>query len=200
MSTTNGVASMALLGLFELEVGYPSNGFYRSGIFDTELVAPAYDELNWTQVEEFSAGGDVDIRIRSADTEDDIESASWTVAKASDSGFFAGNIGNNLALLPKKRFVQYEARFLCFKPEAHTNEATAKLRDVVIHWPGPEGIVDLQVDFAKGPDYGIVSAQVDGQDFLKGATVELQIFKYARPSGTNTVTGQVEIKPLNTGK
>ncbi len=121
-------------------------------------------------------------------------------AKASDSGFFGGNMGNSLALLPKKRYLQYEARFRCFKPEAHTNEATAKLRDVVIPWPGPESIVDLQVDFARGPDYGIVSAEVDGQAFLKGATIELQIFKYSRPHGTNTVTGMVEIKPLNTGK
>lgn len=200
MSYTNGAACTALLGLFELEVGYPSNGFYRSGIFDTQLAAPSYEDLNWTQVENFPAGGDVDVRVRSADTEGAIDSASWTDAKASDSGFFGSNMGNSLALLPKKRYLQYEARFRCFKPEAHTNEATAKLRDVVIHWPGPEGIVDLQVDFARGPDYGIVSAEVDGQAFLKGATIELQIFKYSRPSGTNTVTGMVEIKPLNTGK
>ena len=32
------------------------------------------------------------------------------------------------------------------------------------------------------------------------ATIEMEIFKYSRPLGTNTVSGIIEIKPLNTGR
>ena len=79
----------------------------------------------------------------------------------------------------------------------HTN--TAILRDITIDWDVPTGLVDLQVDFAKGPDYGIVSATVDGQSFVKGLEIEMEIFKQG-PFGTNTAVGIMEVRPLNTNK
>lgn len=199
MATTNGVPAMGIYCLAEIEVGYPSNGIYRSGIFDTRNPAPEYNRLAWTHEENSAAGGDIQIRIRSAASESAVKSASWTAANAINDGYFDVNTGNALATLPRQRYAQYEARLQCLGQSGHTNDLPPKLRDVTIDWPGERGIVDLQVGFSRGPDYGIVEATVDGQSFIRGTTAELTIYRYSRPLGTNTVTGQLEIKPLNTG-
>ncbi|MCX6164199.1 MAG: hypothetical protein NTU73_04955 [Ignavibacteriae bacterium] len=117
-------------------------------------------------------------------------------------GYFQNNTDNNLASagLPSRRYVQYEALFSIDSTGlvgTHTN--TAILRDITIDWDAPTGLVDLQVDFGKGPDYGIVSATVDGQSFVKGLEIEMEIFKEG-PFGTNTAVGIMEVRPLNTNK
>jgi hypothetical protein len=200
LMTTNGGPVLAVAVLAEIEVGYPDEGVYRSGVFDTSLADPDYQELNWTQVENFSSGWDVDVRVRSAADKDQILSTAWTDANPSSDGYFQGNVDNDLSTLPKDRYVQYEARFRCFSPPAHTSEVPgAILRDLTLDWEGEQGIVDLRVALSKGPDYGIIGASVDGQSFIRGISVELAIFKYSRPFGTNTVRGRIEVKPLNTG-
>ena len=93
MSYTNGLPCRGTLGLYQLEVGYPSNGVYRSGVFDTKMAAPIFRQLNWTHVEDFARGGDIDIRVRSADSVSGISSSSWTVARPSDDGYFQSNVG-----------------------------------------------------------------------------------------------------------
>ncbi|MCG2661356.1 MAG: prepilin-type N-terminal cleavage/methylation domain-containing protein [Kiritimatiellae bacterium] len=188
MSYVGGVLTPTnmIIGVSALEVRYPSNGVYRSGIFDTHIADPDYKELNWTQVE--PSDSDIDIRVRSGD-DSSLSSATWL-------SYFTDNTGNPLGGLPQKRYVQYEALFSATGD--HTN--TAILRDITIDWKNvPTGLVDLQVDFAKGPDYGIVSATVDGQSFVKGLEIEMEIFKQG-PYGTNTAVGIMEVRPLNTNK
>ncbi len=197
-SLTNGVASLSYICATQIEVGYPDVALYRSGVFDTGMEAPVYRELNWTQVERYSEGGDVDIRVRSGSTPD-MADADWQDAHYGDDGFFQANVNNNLASLPHRRYLQYEAMLRCFLPQGHTNSPTAILRDVTIDWTGPEGLVDLIVDFGKGPDCGIVTATVDGQPFVKGVTMEMAIYKEGR-TGMHETTGTLEVRPLNTGK
>ena len=191
MSYMGGVPNNRIYSVSALEVRYPSRGLYLSGIFDTHIDDPSYKELKWTHVEHLAEGADIDIRVRSGD-QPDLSDGNWLLA-----GYFQlCNGANNLAFLsPQGRYVQYEALFGC--GGLHTNSAI--LRDITIAWDVPTGLVDLQVDFAKGPDYGIVSATVDGQSFVKGLEIEMEIFKQG-PFGTNTAVGVMEIRPLNTNK
>ncbi len=201
VSITNGVPSSDYVCLTAIEVGYPDTAIFRSGIFDTMMDAPDYDKLNWTHVEKFSEGGDIDIRVRSSDLDDmsDLTDADWQDAKFGDQGYFQSNVGNGLSSLPNRRYVQYEALFRCFEPEAHTNEPTAILRDVTISWPGPVGLVDFVVDLGKGPDCGIIEATVDGREFVKGVSLEMEIYKQGRVTLYST-EGTLEVRPLNTGR
>lgn len=194
MSHLGGLPTNLIVGVSALEVRYPSSGIFRSGVFDTRISAPVYKHIKWTH-EEYLPQGDIDIRVRSASNPDMSDFGNWVPA----AGYFQlCNDINSLATLPQKRFVQYEALFSVHPTQGeHTN--TAILRDVTIAWDTPTGLVDLQVDFAKGPDYGIISATVDGQSFVKGLEIEMEIFKRG-PFGTNTASGTMEIRPLNTNK
>ncbi len=192
MSSLGGVETNVLAGVGMLEVRYPSRGLYRSGIFDTRLANPSYRELKWTHLESLGEGADIDVRVRSGNQPDLSDSGGWL-----EAGYFQlCNAANNLAPLASPgRYAQYEVLFGC--GGEHTN--TAKLRDVTIAWNAPTGLVDLQVDFGTGPNYGIVSATVDGKPFVKGLEIEMEIFKEG-PYGTVTAAGTMEIRPLNTNK
>lgn len=189
MSYLNGVPDNKVVGLSVIEVRYPSNAVYRSGIFDTRLANPTYRELNWTHVEP-SPAGDIDIRVRSGDKRDLSDACAWY-----PTGYFQSNPNNNIAGISGGRYVQYEVLFSASGD--HTQ--TAKLRDLTINWAGATGLVDLVVGFARGPDYGIVKAEVNGKPFIKGIEVEMEIFK-SGPFGTNHVAGLMEVRPLNTGR
>ncbi|MBU4200124.1 MAG: hypothetical protein KKG09_06705 [Verrucomicrobia bacterium] len=191
MSAMGGAATNLIIGVSALEVRYPASGLYRSGIFDTHIANPAYKTLKWTHVEYLAEGADIDIRVRSGNQPDLSDAGAWL-----ETGYFQLCNGvNSLASLSPGRYVQYEALFGC--AGLHTNSAI--LRDVTIAWDVPTGLVDLQVDFSKGPTYGIVSATVDGQSFIKGLEIEMEIFKQGT-FGTVTAQGTMEVRPLNTNK
>ena len=187
MSYLNNMPHNQLIGLGAIAVLYPSNAVYRSGIFDTRLANPSYRLLNWTQVEPWPYG-DIDIRVRSGDQRDLSDACAWDF-------YGVNNDNNNIAGISGGRYVQYEVLYNTIQP--HTNNAI--LRDVTISWAGSTGLVDLVVGFARGPDYGIVQAAVNGQSFIKGIEVEMEIFKEG-PFGASRVSGLMEVRPLNTGK
>jgi len=212
MSVVNGLSSTNLYGVAAVEVGYPRFARYRSGIFDTRCGAPVWNRLNWTMLE-YSSQGDVDVRIRSSNDRfmGDLTDADFKTAYNSGLGYVQSP-NYALTTLPKKRYVQYEVSLTCgvmvdatmtpftsLIAGAHTNKPTAVLRDLTVDWPGVTGLVDLNVGFGRGPDLGIVDATVDGQSFIKGVVVEMEIFKAGR-TGTNMVSGVLELRPLNTGK
>lgn len=206
MGYLNGVAGQSLYGLASFEVGYARESIYRSGIFDTGLAAPVFNNLNWTHYEDKANGWDVDLRIRSSNQRKmlDLVDIDWQDASAGDSGYMDNNINNSLSTLPHKRYVQYEARFRCNEDNMHSSQHTndipgAKLRDVTIDWPGVTGLCDLLVSFGRGPDCGVVNVKVDGQEFIKGVQVDMTIFKEGR-LGLNSANGVLEVRPLNTGK
>ena len=206
LGSINGVSGTKLYGLSGMEVGYARESLYLSGIYDTTMSSPNYNELNWTQFENKNKGWDVDLRIRSSNDRKmrDLTDIDWQDASPGDGGYMDDNTGNSLASLPKKRYVQYEARFKCNEdnkdPAAHTNSVPgAKLTDVTIDWPGPTGLCDLLVTFGRGPDCGVVNVTVDGQDFIKGVQIDMTIFKEGR-TGMNSANGVLEVRPLNTGK
>ena len=201
LSWVNGSWEAYTAGIHSLEVGYPKEAVYRSGIFDTRCATPAYKKLYWTQIENFSKGGDLDVRIRSGN-DPELADGNWLDAYPNYDGYFQYNSGSSLSMMPKKRYVQYEAKFRCGHSghiDAHTNAPTAILRDVSILWTPPMGLVDLEVDFGMGPGCGIVEATVDGKTLAKSMVVELEIYKKG-PRAMQTAHAKTEIKPLNTGK
>jgi len=196
MSYIDGVQNSNLVGISKIDVRYPDQGIYRSGIFDTHVDNPAYRQLNWTHVENFPAG-DIDIRVRTGDAPDLSDAGAWVLP-----GYHQNPTGNSLSGVGTGRYLQYEALFTtdafpAYPHSAHTN--TAYLRDVTIDWTPPTGICDLTVDLAQGPNYGIISATVDGNPFIKGLEIDMEIYKTG-PFGTNTVAGLMEVRPLNTAK
>ncbi len=188
MSYLNGTPHHEIIGLGAIEVSYPSNAVYLSGIFDTRLANPSYRRLNWTEATPW--GTDIDIRLRSGDQRDLSDACAWE-----PYSYFQGYQDNYIGGIAGGRYVQYEALFRSSSPY----QTTPKLRDTTITWHGATGLVDLVVGFARGPDYGIVKAEVNGQQFIKGIEVEMEIFKTG-PFGTNRVAGLMEVRPLNTGK
>ncbi|MCA1808413.1 MAG: hypothetical protein LC725_02965, partial [Lentisphaerae bacterium] len=189
MSYINGNPDDRLVLLKEIEVAYPAQGIYRSGIFDTSLASPTYRQINWSQKENIP-DGDIDIRVRTGSLPDLSDAVAWLPL-----GYFQSNIGNTIAALSGGRYVQYEVKFSAASPY----NTTAILRDVTIDWEATPGLVDLVSGFARGPDYGIIQAEVNGQLFTKGVEVEMEIFKDG-PFGTNQVAGVMEVRPLNTGR
>jgi hypothetical protein len=201
LSSVNGTPSQFTAGLHSFDVGYPDEAIYRSGVFDTHCEDPRYTYFYWTQIEKFSEGGDIDVRIRSGSSPD-MADGNWLEAYPSYDGYFQSNGRNLIGGMPARRYVQYEAKFQCGhggRTDAHTNSPTAILRDVSVLWSPPMGLVDLEVDFGMGPDCGIVEATVDGKTFARSMIVELAIFKEG-PRGTQTAEAKTEIRPLNTGK
>ncbi len=201
LSLIDGIDAPVAVGTHSLEVGYPKEAIFQSGVFDTHAVDPEFTKLYWTEIQKYSEGGDVDIRVRSADNAD-MSDGSWTAARSVYDGCFQNCGGNSLYLMEHKRYIQYEAVFQCGRGgiiSAHTNTPTAILRDVSILWDPPMGLVDLEVDFGMGPNCGIVEATVDGKTFTKSMVVELEIYKEG-PRDIQTAKAKTEIRPLNTGK
>lgn len=187
--------STNIFAVSKIEVRYPDEGLFRSGIFDTQMKNPSYDKLKWSDVEYGGSppDGDVDVRVRSGSNKTAISSATWVPA----TNYLQSGSDNNIAALPDERCVQYETLFTA--RGAHTN--SAELYDLMIDWSGPTGIVDLNMDLAKGTNYGMYYATVDGQMLAKGLKVEMTIFKSFPFTGrTNTVKGAMEVVPLNSGK
>jgi len=189
LSYLDGVPDHRLVAMGAMEVRAPSNGVYRSAVFDTRNASPVYKTLTWTHVEPFPYG-DVDIRVRSA-SNPDMSDAGWWYPM----GYFQGNTGNDLSPINGGRYVQYEVLFSV----AGDHTRLPKVRDVTITWEAPTGIVDLTVDLARGPDYGIITADINGQSFIKGVEAELEIFREG-PYGMERAAGIMEVRPLNTGR
>lgn len=200
-SSVNGANYPSVIGLSSVEVGYPRFAKFLSGVFDTANAAPAYNKLYWTKGTNNVAANDVYVRVRTSSLKDmsDVTDADWLPSSAT---YFTVNTDNSLAGLPHLRYLQYEALLECGKGTntwAHTNNTPPILRDVTIDWPAAAGLVDLQVDFGRGPDCGIVDVTVDGQALVKALEGEMKIYKEGR-TGTNYATGILEVRPLNTGK
>lgn len=178
-----------MIALTAMEVRAPSNAVYRSGVFDTRVADPQYSSLSWSEVSHGSDGY-IGMRVRSSDYAD-MRDALWYPA-----GYpLSNHASNDISWISGGRFVQYEATMQV----AGDHTLLPVLRDVTIAWEAPTGIVDLVLDLARGPDYGILRAEVNGQSFIKGVEVALEIFKEG-PHGEERVAGLTEVRPLNTGR
>ena len=189
LSYSGGTAAGEMIALTAMEVRAPANAVYRSAVFDTRVDSPVFSRLAWTQVTHGS-NGMIGLRVRSSSFPD-MRDAIWY-----PSGFYlSDNNNSNISAINGGRYIQYEALFTV----AGDHTQLPILRDVTMAWQAPTGIVDLVVDLARGPDYGIIKAEVNGQSFIRGVEIELEIFREG-PFGMERAPGTMEVRPLNTGR
>ncbi|MFU8780318.1 MAG: hypothetical protein ACNA71_04755, partial [Kiritimatiellia bacterium] len=189
LSYLDGVPDSRVVALTAMEVRAPSSAVYRSGVFDTRVPSPNYQNLSWSEVNH-GANGFIGLRVRSSDYPD-MHDATWYPS----THYLSSNVNNDISPISGGRYIQYEALFTV----AGDHTQLPVLRDVTLTWEAPMGIVDLIVDLARGPDYGIITAEVNGQSFIRGVEVEIEIFRDG-PYGTERVPGIIEVRPLNTGR
>ena len=174
----------------QLHTTYPEEGVFVSAVVDTQMAAPEFDTINWT--EDCPSGTSVGIKVRSADSEDMSDAPSWASLSTIPSP-------GTMTSIDYKRYVQYRAALSC-----SDGTATPKLRDVTIRWPGATRVVDVGGVFVNGPGYGQFEATIDGQPLSSPLRVTLTLQEDV--SGMNNVlktvysTSVFELSPRNTGK
>ncbi len=142
----------AILGVEEVRISYPKEGFYTSRIVDTRQSNPSYDSVNWRH--DGSANTDIEIAVRAGDQPDLSDAGDWDAAHV-----YSNSDGIN-SLSVQGRYVQWRARLISEDPYMQT----PSLRDVELRWQGRERTVDVAVNVAKGPDRGIFTLQVNDQE------------------------------------
>ena len=135
------------------------------------------------------SGSYLELKVRTAATNDMSDAAAWTnvTAMTSPGAITPGD----------KRYVQFQAGL---KPDS-TGLQTPKLKDVTIKWTGEQMAVDVGGTSTKGPDYGIVGLTVNGEELKSGVIIDLEIFEDTRGYGaTKRITSSLttEITPRNT--
>jgi len=168
---------------------YPQRGVYTSRIFDTQLDAPEYIDIDWS--ENIPSGAGLDMRVRSGNSNDLSDAAEWTnvTAMASPGAINPGD----------KRYVQFHAELQAGSYDL----STPLLKDVTIRWTGQTQVIDIGGTFTKGPDYGIFKITVDGVELKSGLMIDLEIYKDVRGlGGMHTITSRLksEVRPRNSGK
>ena len=187
VSYLQGQPSSEILCLSQVQVLPASNTYFTSGIFDTQQSNPDYELLSWTAY--VPSGADVNLSVRAGDSDILSDATNWV-------RFTGGAYQNDISALPEGRYVQYRAHL----QTAGDHTDWPRVRDVSISWDGGSGgLVDLVVEATRGPDYGIISAKVNGQDFVKGITFDMEIYQDTQ-LGRVTASGEMEIRPLNTDK
>ena len=168
---------------------YPTNGYYVSPVMDTQLDAPAYQNISWDAYEPW--GSSLKLKVRSGNSNDLSDAQAWTniTAMTSPGSINPGN----------SQYCQFYAEF---EPSS-SGLAAPKLKDVTVRWTGEERFVDVGGTFTKGPNYGTFDLTVDGQQIKTGVSIDLEIFKDTRGyRGTRRITSALtsEVTPRNSGR
>lgn len=199
-------------------VNYPDEGNYISHPFDTTDTAGQQKKILWERLMPAGGGGDFDFYARTgnsiSETGYDIEDASdWASLSPLSSSPPADGIA-----IGTGRYVQFKTVFESQRshlspdsgapissalPGPYRND-TPRIRWVKVNYPGLTKYVDVAGELLKGPDCGIFTVKVNGQELVRGVTMEIEIFKDIRGVGgiplriTSAVA--VEVDPRNSGK
>lgn len=210
-SGTAGLVAENVLPTLEfIAVNFADGGEYVSHPFDTQDATGEQKTFEWQA--DVPVGAGLTMYARSGDvlTEDGFgisDTAAWeNVPAAVNGGAFFGNTG---------RYVQFRAVFTAQPASQYPGAGgvgssgpyrsdTPRLRRVLFTWEGQERYIDITANILKGPDCGIFKVDVDGQELVRGATMEIEIFKDVRTQGgvqtrlRSAMTAEVD--PRNSGK
>jgi hypothetical protein len=211
-------SSSYLAFLKSVVVNYPDDGEYTSHPFDTTDTTGKQKNILWEVLMPAGGGGTFDFYARSGNSLSsngfDIEDASaWgSLSPLSSSPPSTGiSIGNG-------RYVQFKAAYVSQKshlpPDAGAPSAssspgpyrndTPRLRWVRVTYPGLAKYVDVAGELLKGPDRGIFTVKVNGNELVRGVTMEIEIFKDIRGVGGIPLriksAVSAEVDPRNSGK
>ncbi len=168
---------------------WQSSGTVTSQIYDTTISAPNFGEIAWDATL-LPAGSTADFKVRS--------SASSSMAGATDWSLLPSYASSpsSLLALASQRYVQFQATLTSAAP--YTG-GYPSVDDVQIDWSAQTGLVEINGNYTKRPNYGQFEVLVDGNELVKA--LELKV------TASDTYRGQVysyslntEQDPMNTGK
>lgn len=91
-------------------VGYSSNGYYTSQVFDSTVVNPSFHYISWEEV--VPADTQLRFQVRSNST-NDLSTSLFTGPDGTNSTFYSTNLGSVInSLISSKRYFQYRAFFI----------------------------------------------------------------------------------------
>lgn len=204
--------------LRSMVVNYPDGGDYISHAFDTTDVENKPKNLVWEAQMPAGGGGVFNMYARSGNSLSangfEIEDASaWTML-----GPLADPPPPSGLPIGTGRYVQFRTVFESQKshlapdtgaitstgrPGPYRND-TPRLRYARFLWSGTKKYVDVAAELLKGPDCGIFTVKVNGQELVRGVTMEIEIFKDIRGVGGLPLRIRsgisAEVDPRNSGK
>jgi prepilin-type N-terminal cleavage/methylation domain-containing protein len=204
--------------LKSMVVNYADGGDYISHPFDTTDISNKEKTMTWEARMPPGGGGTLQMYARSgnslsANGYDIVDASAWgslspVTHPPPSSGVSVGT----------GRYVQFRTVFVSQKshiapdvgaitassyPGPYHND-TPKLRWARFTWDGEKKYVEVSADLLKGPDRGIFKVTVNGQELVRGVTMEIEIFKDIRGVGglpiriTSGISAEVD--PRNSGK
>jgi hypothetical protein len=216
-------ATRNIYAVQEIEV-YKKTGSVLSGIYDTQLTAPNYNNIGWTESIPTAAGttsADIEVYAGS-DSAPNMSSASWDSPDSANphplsigSGRYA-QLGAILYAVPYWECPSCGAEYTdtAYKlnpPASHlcSNAACSsylipavkrpQLDNVTIDWPGEAQLCNVDAYFTQKPDYGIIKLTVDGQELMREVQIDITVSDDFRGDPVEiSLTAGVE--PRNTGR
>ncbi|MDD4102488.1 MAG: type II secretion system protein [Kiritimatiellae bacterium] len=191
-------------------LNYAETGDYISHVFDTLSDTGSGKQITWQA--HIPPGATMVMFARSGDTlsEDGFgisDAPAWeNVFPAVNGAAFSGNTG---------RYVQFRAVFTAQQASQYPGGGglgvsgpycsdTPRLRRVLFTWDGEDKYVDITATLLKGPDSGVFKVEVEGQEMVRGVTMEIEIFKDIRGQGgvqERLRSAMIaEVDPRNSGK
>ena len=203
--------------LRSLVVNYPDEGYYISHVFDTTETANKAKSMMWDAQMPSAGGGALRMYARSGNTIsangfDITDASSWASISP-----FANPPPTGGASVGTGRYVQFKTVFVSQRsilaPDAgaltsstigpYRND-TPRLRWVRFNWQGMKKYVEASAQLLQGPDCGIFTVKVNGQELVRGVTMEIEIFKDIRGVGGKPIRIRsgvsAEVDPRNSGK
>ncbi len=203
--------------LRSLVVNYPDEGDYISHVFNTTDIDGKQKNITWESLMPAGGGGALRLYARSGNSLSangyNIEDApAWASISPLSSTPPSGGIA-----IGTGQYVQFRAKFesqisrlppdsgtITASPTGPYRNDTPRLRWVRYTWPGEKKYVDVAGELLQGPDCGIFTVKVNGQELVRGVTMEIEIFKDIRGVGGKplriTSSISAEVDPRNSGK
>jgi len=204
--------------LRSMVVNYADSGDYISSPFDTTDIENKTKNILWEKQMPSGGGGTFKIYARSgnslsADGFGIDDASAWAMLSP-----LADTPPSDGLPIGTGRYVQFRTVFESQKshiapdagpitnsgqPGPYRND-TPRLRWARFTWSGVKKYVDIAAELLKGPDCGIFTVKVNGQELVQGVTMEIEIFKDIRGAGGVPLRirsgTSVEVDPRNNGK
>ena len=204
--------------LRSLVVNYADDGDYISHVFDTTDISNKQKTMMWEAMMPSGGGGVFKMYARSGNSISDngydiVDASSWAslspFANPPPSGGVSAGTGRYVqfrtVLESQKSHLAPDTGSITSSsfPGPYHND-TPRLRWARFTWDGLKKYVEIAADLLQGPDCGIFTVKVNGQELVRGVTMEIEIFKDIRGVGglplriTSGISAEVD--PRNSGK
>ena len=200
---------------------WQKKGTVESRIFDTDISAPEYDQMKWSQ--EVATGSAVTLKARSSNNSAMTGATDWSLITGSSENPHDLTIGSgrylqflaeveaepfwewSLGSLSYADYVGEQAVAASYTFPERINEhlvsdvTGAWIDDVEINWPGDSRVCVITADIAKKDDYGKVFLEFDDKALSWGYSVTISVL-VQNEGRTFVEENSFTIEPRNTGR